>query len=81
MLDVRPDTAVLVRADAALAQLNAAEPSKPAGAPSGATGLGETVGLLLPETPPAPVKPKRFFGTVEIDMVRPVKDHVVTSAI
>lgn len=74
-----PD-AVLVRAAEALAQLSAS-PGKPEGrSDSGgrvepATGdkPGDTPGSDVPPQPHIPTKPRRFYGSVEIDMVRPVK--------
>jgi hypothetical protein len=66
-------TAVLVREAEAKQQLSA-QPG-PSPTPSGGpttpgpqpTGTGPTAG------PQAPGKPRRFYGSVEIDMVRPVK--------
>lgn len=74
--DIFPATALVVRADAAGKQI--AETLKPA--PSGAsatasTGTGQitTGAASAPAKPAGPRKPKRFYGTVELDMVRPVK--------
>jgi hypothetical protein len=73
--DIMPLRAVLVRAAEALNQLAAA-----AGAPAVPGGANPPVGV--PATPsgsgpvtgePKPHNPRRFYGSVEIDMVRPVK--------
>ncbi len=76
--EIFPPTAVLVRADAALQQLKEATPGLPLhpdGTPNppapGGAASGGRAGTTTGPTPP--VKPKRFFGSVEIDMVRPVK--------
>lgn len=73
--DIMPPTAVLVRAAEAIDQL------KRDAAGSEATGLGgetsTTGGPAQPHDggsgPEKPSKPRRFYGLVEIDMVRPVK--------
>jgi len=75
------DTAVLVRAEVAQEQIRAAAAARPAAAAGTAAGgqLGEPVpgGSPRPGAAADPVavpgKPRRFFGSVEIDMVRPVK--------
>lgn len=74
-----PNTALLVRSEVALEALRKAQPTgQPMpGEPTGTPGDGATP----PDTgtsggtsgPAGPKRPKRFFGMVEIDMVRPVK--------
>jgi predicted AAA+ superfamily ATPase len=71
--------AILVRAAEARAQL-AAAPARPDGVPAGADprpdpGSGNANGGREPtsSTTAAPQKPRRFYGSVEIDMVRPMK--------
>jgi hypothetical protein len=68
-----PPSAALVRPEVAMAQLRPVAPVPQPGPdprpPNG--GLGP-----IPPTSPAPAsnqQPRRFFGSVEIDMVRPVK--------
>jgi hypothetical protein len=69
--EILPESALLVGADAALEQLGAApEPSTPASPTGGPAGPG---GPGAPTPSPGPTKPTRFYGSVEIDMVRPVK--------
>ena len=74
-----PSTAVLVRAEAVLQQLRDAKPSAPAhpdGGPKPVTGEDGVPGGEAGDGTKGPApssKPKRFFGSVEIDMVRPVK--------
>jgi uncharacterized protein len=75
--ELMPSTAVLVRSDIALEQLKRQ--------PGGGIGTGRGDGSVLadggpeapagPVTPPptGPALPRRFYGSVEIDMVRPVK--------
>jgi GNAT superfamily N-acetyltransferase len=75
--EIFPGTAVLVRSEVAAAQANptpvayVTDTTPPGssipgpGSPPSGTGVG---GL-----PSAPSKPRRFYGTVELDMVRPVK--------
>jgi hypothetical protein len=77
--DLPPAGAVLVRAAEAQAQLASDAQAKPVqtpiapsvDAPAGAPMLPGAP--LPPLAPSAPPKPRRFFGSVEIDMVRPVK--------
>jgi hypothetical protein len=77
--DIMPPTAVLVRAAEALDQLNrdAARISAPVSPGGGAPPPGEPVtpndGAKPREPKPEPRNPRRFYGSVEIDMVRPVK--------
>jgi hypothetical protein len=78
--ELPPATAVLVRAAEARAQSadrpkappqqpgDGPEPVAPSGTPNGSTDPSEP-----PVTPAAPRKPRRFYGSVEIDMVRPMK--------
>jgi Protein of unknown function (DUF499)/Swt1-like HEPN len=69
-----PASAVLVRPEIAMAQLRPVAPAGPQPVP-GPTRLDGGVGPV-PPTAPAPIpnlQPTRFFGSVEIDMVRPVK--------
>ena len=72
-----PQTAVLVRSETALAQARPG-PHHPATGPADTdrpTGGHEGVqGPLSPAEPVrTPSKPRRFYGAVELDMVRPVK--------
>ena len=73
-----PD-AVLVRAAEALAQLptgsNVAPTpvSDPGSLPLTRPSDGRIIGPAPSPTPAGPVKPKRFYGSVELDPVRPVK--------
>jgi uncharacterized protein len=76
--ELLPSTAVLVRSDVALEQLKPQQPgggsetgpgdgtAPPNGGPKAPTGS-------VPEPPTGPALPHRFYGSVEIDMVRPVK--------
>jgi hypothetical protein len=68
-----PQTALLVRPEIAVKQLRAAAPT-PLPKP-GPTPLEEGAGPVPPITagPTPSPQPRRFFGSVEIDMVRPVK--------
>ena len=78
--ELPPATAVLVRAAEARAQSadrpkappqqpgDDPEPVAPSGTPNGSTDPSEPT-----VTPAAPRKPRRFYGSVEIDMVRPMK--------
>jgi uncharacterized protein len=68
-----PQTALLVRPEIAVGQLHAAAP-KPLPGP-GPTQPEDGAGPVPPiTTGPIPSQqPRRFFGSVEIDMVRPVK--------
>jgi hypothetical protein len=68
-----PQSAVLVRPEIAVGQLRAAAPTlQPE---SGPTPLEEGAGPVPPITmgPTPSPQPRRFYGSVEIDMVRPVK--------
>jgi hypothetical protein len=66
-------SALLVRPEIAIAQLRpVAPPRAPEPGPSAPSGGPEATPPIAPE--PAPNRqPRRFFGSVEIDMVRPVK--------
>jgi hypothetical protein len=68
-----PQTALLVRPEIAVGQLRAAAPT-PLPEP-GSKSLEDSAGPVLPITPgPTPnTQPRRFYGSVEVDMVRPVK--------
>lgn len=77
---IMPSTAVLVRADAALDQLRldamaSGAPTGPGGVilPPGQPGTPTGDGTTPTEPQPGPRNPHRFYGSVEIDMVRPVK--------
>jgi uncharacterized protein len=69
--DVFGSSALIVRAEVALEHLRGKGSKK-----------GDGGGKDLPPTPP-PTKPRRFYGSVEIDMVRPVKsfDVILNSVI
>lgn len=71
--EILPDSAVLVRADVAKEQSQAAAeaPTATVSEPSAQESKGSKVGPWPSSAGPA--KPTRFFGSVEIDMVRPVK--------
>lgn len=64
-----PATAVLVRPEVAMAQLRPNAPEPPTADPR-PPGPGP---ISAPSPTPAPKQLTRFFGSVEIDMVRPVK--------
>jgi len=68
------NTAVLVRASVALDQLkdDTSAPPMEKG-PTQAVGTGETALGTSGGGRNGPTKPKRFFGSVEIDMARPIK--------
>jgi hypothetical protein len=67
-----PATAVLVRPDIAMAQLRPAAPAPEPGPRSIEGGPGPAPSPTSPA--PSPKQPpRRFYGSVEIDMVRPVK--------
>jgi hypothetical protein len=65
-----PQPALLVRPEAAVAQLRAAAPPEPGPRPPQG---GLEPPLPRPVGPPTRQQPRRFVGSVEIDMVRPVK--------
>lgn len=75
--EIFPATAMLVQSELAAAQaspLPAAPitgPTAPGTSLPGAAGKPTEAGDGAP--PGVPLKPRRFFGTVELDMVRPVK--------
>lgn len=83
--EIMPDTAVLVRGEVVAAVLkNAQKPAQPepggpdvppggSPEPGPGPGPGPGDGPIGGSQPGSPKKPKRFFGSVEIDMVRPVK--------
>jgi hypothetical protein len=66
-----PEAALLVRPEVAMTQLRPAAPT-----PQPETKLTPLEAGPVPPIPPGPAanqQPRRFFGSVEIDMVRPVK--------
>ena len=68
-----PQTALLVRPEVALAQLR---PARPTPQPVvGPTSPGDGAGPIPPiaPEPTSNQQPRRFYGSVEVDMVRPVK--------
>jgi hypothetical protein len=72
-----PSTALLVHHDAALEQLRRKQPEAMLGGTTGAetgtsSGPPTTAGGGTP-SPTGSALPRRFYGSVEIDMVRPVK--------
>jgi predicted AAA+ superfamily ATPase len=85
--EVIPDGAVIVRTEAALAQLAAASAAARQTVPGHirtSVAVDFTPGQPGSSMPPAPLsKPTRFFGVVELDMVRPVKafDAIITAVI
>jgi predicted AAA+ superfamily ATPase len=78
--DVMPPSAMLVRAAEALDQLKreSAETGAPAGPggvplPGGQPTEADGAGARPTGADPQPRKPARFYGSVDIDMVRPIK--------
>ena len=72
--DQLPDTAVLVRASIVLDRLKDEPSTQAKGAvPTQTIGAGESPPGVARDGAKEPTKPTRFFGSVEIDMVRPVK--------
>ena len=74
-----PPGAVIVRADVVRdilarvqAQATASQPQAGATAPTGNGPMPHTTGSTRP-APVAPGKPRRFYGSVEIDLLRPIK--------
>jgi hypothetical protein len=68
-----PEAALLVRPEVALAQLRPVSPTpKPEARPTPLEDGAGPVPSIAPE-PTSNQQPRRFFGSVEIDMVRPVK--------
>ena len=71
------ETALLVRSEVALEALRKAQPlgrpTNTTGAPGAVTTPPDTGTSGGPSTHAGPKRPKRFFGMVEIDTVRPVK--------
>ncbi len=67
-----PETAVLVRADVTLAQLRNEPQAEPATVQS-SSQVVNSINEIRERPEEKPKKPTRFFGAVEIDMVRPVK--------
>jgi uncharacterized protein len=76
--DVFGPSALIVRAEVALEHLRRQNTGSQEGASKG--DGGET---QVPPPPNEPTKPRRFYGSVEIDMVRPVKsfDAILNSVI
>jgi hypothetical protein len=74
--ELMPSTALLVHRDAALEQLRRKQPEAVVGGTTGAEA-GTTGGPSMPAGggagPAGSPLPRRFYGSVEIDMVRPVK--------
>lgn len=72
-----PDTAVIVRKDVVLSELEKVAPVIEHDVGGTRTELPKPGAELSSEEPgtnsPTPMKVKRFFGSVEIDMVRPIK--------
>jgi len=75
--EIFPATAVLVRSDVAMEQSRPIPaPATPGGATPTAPGdgsEGEGQGPAVGGADAGPGKPRRFYGTVDLDMVRPVK--------
>lgn len=72
--DQLPDTAVLVRASIVLDRLKDEPSTQPKGGVlTQTTGAGECPPGTAEDEANGPTRPTRFFGSVEIDMVRPVK--------
>jgi len=75
--EAMPSSAVLARPDVALAQLRPATPVVPppgpeiGGEPPVTGGVAPTTGAPSGSSPKP--QPRRFYGSVEIDMLRPVK--------
>lgn len=67
--EVMPPSAILVREKEALEQLGRLQPAPPP-VPGFSSGPSPVTGT---DPRPRPSTPKRFWGSVEIDMVRPVK--------
>jgi len=69
-----PRTALLVRPEVAMAQLRPAAPTpQPEPGPPVPDGEAGPIPPTSPTMPASNQQPRRFFGSVEIDMVRPVK--------
>ncbi|HQT74814.1 MAG TPA: DUF499 domain-containing protein [Acidiphilium sp.] len=75
--EILPPTSLLVRPDVAIAQLRPVTvPAQPAAASGGRDSILEPIGDPSAATDPEPPtknQPRRFYGSIEIDMVRPVK--------
>jgi uncharacterized protein len=73
--ELMPSTAVLVRSHVALEQSKRKQLGLGTGTGPGDGTVPPEDGPITPpeETPTAPALPHRFYGSVEIDMVRPVK--------
>jgi hypothetical protein len=68
-----PRGALLVRPEIAVAQLRAAAPPPGEPGPRPPGGGTEPIPSPSPPEPPPHQQPRRFVGSVEIDMVRPIK--------
>ncbi|WP_287994534.1 DUF499 domain-containing protein [Acidiphilium sp.] len=75
--EILPATSLLVRPDVAITQLRPATmPTQPVtieGSQNGISGPTDDRPTTTDSEPPGKVRPRRFYGSVEIDMVRPVK--------
>jgi hypothetical protein len=75
--EIFPPTAVLVRSEIAAAQAAPSPSTQASGAPmTGQTvqaGENQPTSSAVEASPRKPRKPRRFFGAVELDMIRPVK--------
>jgi hypothetical protein len=72
-----PTNALLVRSDVALEHLRRSDPTAVVGgAPTAGTGSPGAAPTSVDggtSAPAGPTQPRRFYGSVEIDMVRPIK--------
>jgi hypothetical protein len=68
-----PQAALLVRPEVAMAHLRPAGPTPPAEAKSKPPDDGAGPGPGVAPGPTSHQQPRRFYGSVEIDMVRPVR--------
>jgi uncharacterized protein len=82
-----PTSALLVRSDVALEHLRRSDPTAVVGgAPTAGTGSPGAAPTPVDggtSAPAGPTQPRRFYGSVEIDMVRPVKsfDTILNSVV
>lgn len=68
-----PDSAVLIRSEVAVEQIRKKQDEVQPGQPLPVPDEGSPERPTLPPAAPGAGKPTRFFGSVELDMVRPVK--------